>query len=190
MSQIQLSVQWNNSTVFAGEDIDCTITFKNVARPPPQSHHGPRLRHHSKRERWKGALPDRITLGKQDVRHLELPPPGRSKNSSAGVHSTSATLGAHDNGYFETIASAPGGDMHKTTKIGGSHKHRRSVSIVSIGGDFIGEPATPGQKSKPGSNVRRHARAVSLQVLPKRTGSAGNLSSPGSKRLSTCLLTG
>ena len=185
MSQIQLSVQWRNSTVFAGEDVDCTITFKNVARPPPQpqSHSpGPRLRHHDKRERWKGALPERSAHGKQNLGLLELPSAGRFKEFSAGAHRTCATLGAHKDGYSETTASAPRGDVPKLTKVGGSHKHKRSVSIVSIGGDLIGEPATPCQKPRPGTNVRRHARAISLQVLPKRTESAGTLSSSGNKR--------
>ncbi|EOA91039.1 uncharacterized protein SETTUDRAFT_125481 [Exserohilum turcica Et28A] len=32
-SNIRVFVQWKDSTVFAGEDIECTITFKNVAAP-------------------------------------------------------------------------------------------------------------------------------------------------------------
>src|SRR5277367_3160708 len=33
-SNIRVFVQWSEQTVFAGEDIECQITFKNVAAVP------------------------------------------------------------------------------------------------------------------------------------------------------------
>ena len=30
-SDLQVFVKWKEQTVFAGEDVECTITFKNVA---------------------------------------------------------------------------------------------------------------------------------------------------------------
>src|SRR4051812_11084605 len=36
-TNVRVFVQWTESTVFAGEDIECQITFKNVATSPAPS---------------------------------------------------------------------------------------------------------------------------------------------------------
>src|ERR1700761_9188275 len=37
-SNIRVFVRWHDQNVFAGEDVKCSITFKNVARPPGSAH--------------------------------------------------------------------------------------------------------------------------------------------------------
>lgn len=170
MSDIRVSVQWKNSTVFAGDETECRITFKNAA--PPRNLRrspSPSSRHGSSRERWKETLPLRTAHGaptsstRISTSILGLPHPNTRSHRPALSLSTSVRSPVGPKlGIPEAISRAPNS---------GKNKHGRSVSIVSIGGDTIDEASSPGPMlSAAGRPVRGHARAASLQVLPRRTG--------------------
>ena len=178
MSDIRVSVQWKSSAVFAGEDLECIITFKNVSqgghvRKSPSPSSQPR-RPSSGRDRWKESLP------RQDVNR----PIGHTQNNSTSNAGYSPeTVKVH--GPPTTPSPPLGTRQASSTKLdegqstGGSGKverHRRSVSIVSIGKEQY--HAQNVQYQDQASTFRRagrsHARAASLQVLPRRSGVAYN----------------
>lgn len=172
MSDIRVSVQWKTSTVFAGEEIECTITFKNVSQvrnvrrsPSPSS----QVRGHAaKRERWKEALPLRSTQAPSVAGHRISPSIPGFPQPNTRTHKPALPLST-SNGFPQALAPrAPEGLSGMASSR--SNKHRRSISIVSIGGDTVDEVPAPGQSALSGRPVRGHTRASSLQVLPRRTG--------------------
>ena len=179
MSDFHVSVKWKSSTVFAGEDVDCIITFKNVARAPAVTRSpSPSLRLRNptlKREQWKEGLPKRASQIVKNVGHKTLP---LKSQSNSGTHKPEPSLTASKNGFSHSLAAVPL-ERLSHSPLPGSNKHRRSISIVSIGGDAIEEPTAPNQNLTLGRNVRGHARAASLQVLPRRTGLMSVLQSSG-----------
>jgi hypothetical protein len=169
-SDIQVFVKWKDQSIFAGEDVECTITFKNVAEKNEDPGHAPTL-HQRKQSRTPGT-------SHSDSFSIRLPsnpfrsPNRRSysiapKNSPAHRFSSSVSsplIGSH---------SFPPPSTPRTGPPGG-HKHKRSISILSIdseGGASTGAgdktPRTPSQlnHSRP---TRGHGRSASLQVVPRR----------------------
>ena len=195
MSDIRVSVQWKSSVIFAGEDLECIITFKNVAqadlvrKSPSRS-----SRHHdqsSGRERWKESLPKydaNRSIG--HTRNNSISKPGYpEKNTKAHwlPSSSSSPLGTRHN---SSVRLGEGQSTGGTLKDGG---HRRSVSIVSLGKDLRDAPTQEqGKISMSGRPARGHARAASLQVLPWRSGgrnqgpTSGKVISPSRTKLSDC----
>ena len=180
MSDIRVSVQWKSSVVFAGEDLECVITFKNVSEgghvrksPSPSPNSQPR-RSSSGRDRWKESLP------RQDV-NRSIGHTHSNSTSNAGCSLETVKI----RGLATTPSSSLGSRQASSTKLdeghstGGSGKvgrHRRSVSIVSIGKEQ--HHAQHAQYQDQASTFRKagrsHARAASLQVLPRRSGVAHN----------------
>lgn len=173
---IQVFVQWKDQTIFAGEDVECTITFRNVAESNESDasghpQHGGPQRKQSRANNGESS----------SFFSLKSPLFGGSRRSSSlspnkkSTHRTSASL--------STSHSFP---PPSTPRVGPQpgHSHKRSVSILSIdseGGSAAGGPvAGPGgngvgagvgdKASSPFSRrpPKGHGRSASLQVLPRR----------------------
>ncbi len=61
-SNVRVFINWHDQTVFAGEEVRCTITFKNVARVPgssssSRSRPSPQTSRHASSERLKATSP-------------------------------------------------------------------------------------------------------------------------------------
>jgi len=170
-SNIRVFVQWKDSTVFAGEDIECTITFKNVA--PPSGRDRSPLR--TKQNGFSGT-----------DRQRKLPPvnsstrPSVSRNSSVGSHAPPPHLRTHRPTLsLHTLSNA--GDRRSPVPPNGSLKngsaahapattptHGRSLSIMSMGTDTATEVGHDrGAASK--RPMKGHGRSASLQVIPGRS---------------------
>ena len=191
MSNIRVSVQWKNSTVFAGEDIECTITFKNIAlarsvrrspSPNPLT-----ASHGSHRERWKETIPMRSANAPTSAMHRKSPSlPGFSQ-SQARMHKQASSLSSV-NGFPKSPTVDVLDDTSKASTPG-DNKHRRSVSIVSIRGEANDETSPHHQSLTSVRSSHRHARAASLHVMPRRNGILSNGPSPGISRyayVTTC----
>lgn len=166
-SNIRVFVQWKDSTVFAGEDIECTITFKNVA--PSEAADGSPVR---KQNGYAVA----------GERQRKLPPvhsstrPSISRNSSFASQPTLS----HIRGHRPTLS------LHTPSTVGaprspvplsaasGNHpagqKHGRSLSIISLGTE-LGAEASHDRAVQIRRPTRGHARSASLQVVPGRPNS-------------------
>ncbi|KAI8934833.1 hypothetical protein NX059_008514 [Plenodomus lindquistii] len=175
-SNIRVFVQWKDATVFAGEDIECTITFRNVAPPEGRAH--PPVRQPNgfapAGDRQRKLLPPvhsstRPTISRNSSFASAQPPPQtvRSPRPALSLH-TPSTPG--DRRPPLTPTAAPASNTH-------GQRHGRSLSIISLGTN-----ATTDGTHDRGIPIRRpprgHARSASLQVVPGRPNSYP-VASPG-----------
>ncbi|EAU37927.1 conserved hypothetical protein [Aspergillus terreus NIH2624] len=167
-SDIQVFVKWKDQTIFAGEDVECTITFKNVAEQTAETNNGGQLPHQRKQSRTGNTSPKSESLfSLRSPQSLFFNSHRRSyptlaKRSPAHRISSSVSsplIGSHSFPPPSTPRSGPPA----------GHKHKRSVSILSIDSDLPTDitPRSSSQfsRSKP---VRGHGRSASLQVPPRR----------------------
>lgn len=182
-SNIRVFVHWRDQTVFAGEDIKCTITFKNVARESdngrgPQSHNtgSQQRRNNSDRQRLLSSLASPLggSRSSRGSASITSPPPasnGRGHRRSA--LSLSIPPSTPTNSRSAAVQWPSSGGSFSESRPG--HAHKRSLSIVSIGsastiddhnqrGEAAGRPLVP---------QRGHNRASSLQILSRGGSPAG-----------------
>lgn len=175
VSSIRVSVQWLEQTVFAGEDIECTITFKNIAAVPSTSRAtspSPRLNGLAPAsERQRKISPSQTAAASARGKASQIagsnPPHGRGHRSTLSLNVPPSALARNGTG-------SPSVSHGRTTSHGGPHK--RSVSIISIGASESAADETRSQPGLPGAlrrPTRGHARAASLQIVPRRMGGSG-----------------
>ncbi len=172
-SNIRVFVKWKNSTVFAGEDIECTITFKNVA-PTEASTRTP--------------VPSQSGFATGGERQRKLPAavynsskPSISRNSSFVSQILTPTLrDAFNTPSLRSPSIA--GDRRPISpqsvtsgNNAGEQKHGRSLSIISIGTN-AGTEASHERGVQIRRPARGHGRSASLQVV--RPSSYPRTSSP------------
>ncbi|KAH8164932.1 hypothetical protein CIB48_g3309 [Xylaria polymorpha] len=141
-SNIRVFIKWDDQTVFAGEEIRCQITFKNVAPSSNQLTSNPRQPSHS------SPRPDRT----------RQPSPLLSPRGGLG---SSNGLTPPGNGL--RLPSLP-----PPTQPSG-HAHKRSLSIVSMGSNTTVDDQTysNGTQTRPQRPGRGHGRSASLQIIPR-----------------------
>lgn len=179
-SNIRVFVHWRDQTVFAGEDIKCTITFKNVAREADgpkggQSHHASQRRNNSDRQRLLSNLASPLSGGRSSrgSNSITSPPPasnGRGHRRSALSLSIPSTTSSTRSAAVQWPS---GGGSFADSRPG--HSHKRSLSIVSIGSastiDEHNQRSEPA--GRPPMPPRGHNRASSLQIMSKGNTGAG-----------------
>jgi hypothetical protein len=160
-SNIRVSVHFSKSTVFAGEDVECTITFKNTAREPGSERspsRSPVGLHPPDRQR-------RITPIQTNTR------PSISRNSSFGpnipAHLKRGHRPTHSLGAPPRLSNGP---LPETQLGDDEAKHGRKLSIISMGTDTA---AGGGEQGRMGheqawKSARGHGRSSSLQTVPRR----------------------
>lgn len=170
-SNIRVFVQWKNSTVFAGEDIECTITFKNTALPEG--------RDKSPLRKGNGFAPG-------GERQRRLPPvhsstrPSVSRNSSFTSLGPSQQLRGHRPALSVQTASSIGDRNRSPLPPSGAFTngsatpklkqgHGKSISIISLGTDVATEASNDRSAASAARRpARGHGRSASLQVVPGR----------------------
>ena len=167
MSNIVVSVQWEKSTVFAGEEVACTIIFKNVApiyghsrSPSPNTH---TRRTGQGRDHWKLEVPGHGTMdGLRSSRATNTGP----TRPQGHRHRSTLSLNNHGAVPHKVAVSIPGKAPNRTDVP--NNRHKRSVSILSIGQDISTGDIHKSSNgySKPPS--RPHGRSASLQSVPRR----------------------
>ena len=179
---IQVFVRWKEQTIFAGEDVECTITFKNAASP--DSGAGPK----GSQKHYKG--------GSRPVNVIEngahYAPPSSIMNSfsfsnnrrpasSAGPRTRPGFEKSHrpassmssPHGLSQSQSFPPGNAVSNGSGRPSGHKHKRSVSIISLEQP---EPTEHKQASASFSPRPRmgHGRSASFQIFSRRNESYGN----------------
>ncbi|TVY31183.1 Protein sat1 [Lachnellula hyalina] len=185
LTNIRVFVQWTEQTVFAGEDIECQVTFKNIAPTPTPSRaatlHPPSV---------NGPAPGGERQRKSPVSQVKngsvLSSSSRPAQPSRG-HRTTMSLNVPVN----TVRSQGASDSWNGAPMKGREgsAHKRSVSIISISasengvvGDVSGHA---GKGERPRLN-KSHGRSASLQIVPRRHGvNGGPVSAPLNQRSST-----
>lgn len=189
MSDIRVFVTFpESSTVFAGEKLECKITFKNVS-PISGANRGVPQLHLQKPTAGGYGLPtngNALGGGKNKGVPLQLPtglrsgtmsprlPTGRSSSGHKPSLSLSVPAGPKPAG-----PKPPASPLPAPSANGGiGHKHKRSISIVSLGSEVGVEGQGRGQgedgfKSPhmPQGRAARggHGRSASLHTLPRRS---------------------
>ncbi|PYH90784.1 intracellular protein transport protein [Aspergillus ellipticus CBS 707.79] len=163
---IQVFVKWKEQTIFAGEDVECIITFKNVAETNVEPRAGGQASHQRQPSRATSSHSESLFSLRSPQKfffspHRRSVPTIPKKSPSHRISSSvsSPLIGSHSFPPPSTPRSGP--------PVSG--KHKRSVSILSIDSEGTGEP-TP-RTSSQYSRSRPpwgHGRAASLQVLPRR----------------------
>ncbi|CAI6339379.1 unnamed protein product [Periconia digitata] len=183
-SNIRVFVQWKNSTVFAGEDVECTITFKNVApvsnRSPVRKANG--FAHHGG-ERQRKLPPVHSSTRPSLSRNSSFVSQGPSQNHRGHRPALSLSSPLPPNGDRLPPAQTSASLYNGSTTPGGvrKHAHGRSLSILSMGTDAPTETSHEGTSS-PRRPARGHGRSASLQVIPGRP-SPLSVGSPGGRSL-------
>ena len=150
-SDIQVFVRFDGQSVFAGENLKCTITFKNAA-----SHSGPQT----------PAIPRR-----QHSRSASL---GYFGNQDTAQKAANGQNGRPVRTQKDAVVSAASEPSHRQGSVGAdsgprSHrpgqKHQRSVSIISITSPTLSPgPPSAGIPSRP---VIGHKRSSTVHLTGK-----------------------
>lgn len=174
-SNIRVFVHWHDQTIFAGEEIKCTITFKNVATGVDKSKQ--KQQGQSDRNRLTSSLHARAKASSNSTPPLS--------NTGRGHRRSALSLGLPPATTRRTgSVQWPSGNNGSDKRPG--HDHKRSVSIVSIGSTSTIDDHQPRiDSASTSSNVQRpargHSRATSLQILPRsQVGSPTALPNSGS----------
>ncbi|KAL8710343.1 MAG: hypothetical protein Q9220_005113 [cf. Caloplaca sp. 1 TL-2023] len=156
MSNIQVSVEWKTPAVFAGENLQCVIQFKNIAQPiNHRSPITPGGTKNTSRERWKYRTASHTREHGADIssrrQSFRTPSNRPSPQASPLDRFPKAT-------QFDIANDTSVPQDNRTTR-----RHRRSVSIVTLSGDLV---SSERRTHRP---IQSHGRAASLQHLPHRT---------------------
>lgn len=183
-ADIQVFVKWKEQTIFAGEDVECTITFKNIAETANSAPGtSPQLQHQRRASRsFNGNSTQDGYFALKAPQNLlfngtrrSLPQTPRRPTFDRS-HRVSASLSSPLTGSH----SFP--PLHASSHLSHApnHKHKRSVSILSIdseGGNGNEKTPLPPQFTR--SRPWGHGRSASLQILPKRSAGSDDVLSPG-----------
>ncbi|ETN37978.1 uncharacterized protein HMPREF1541_07601 [Cyphellophora europaea CBS 101466] len=144
-SDIQVFVRLQDQCVFAGEELKCSITFKNVASFSEPQTPGPNVRRNSRTP----------SIGKL--------PPGSTQPGDGPLHSPKASRFNYPPSAMKnpipSVVSPPAAPPQRP-----GHKHQRSVSIISIGSPTTSQPSedpSGGQAYRPAGG---HRRSSTIQV--------------------------
>ena len=163
--------------MFAGEDVDCTITFKNMA--PVSGSSSPRspLAGSATKQKQNGHLVSPID-GERRRPSIPLqatpkparrppPPSPSSRQTSFRGHKPTLSLDTPGDSKAASKVASPG--PRTNGFVPPSHKHKRSISIISLGGsETTAEGSEYNRGSRAGQRPNRgHMRSASLQVLPR-----------------------
>ncbi|RWA13661.1 hypothetical protein EKO27_g1454 [Xylaria grammica] len=157
-TNIRVFIKWDDQTVFAGEEIRCQITFKNVAPGPNQLASNPRQPSQSSPRSDRTRQPSPLLSPRGGSTNGLTPPMsarGHRSTLSLNVPSTSSRLRNPIQQWPPQLPAPP----QKT-----AHVHKRSLSIVSMGSNAtVDDQAYPnGTQMRPQRPARGHGRSASV----------------------------
>ena len=173
-SNIRAFVHFKDQAVFAGEDVECVITFKNTAKRQNETGKG------SSRNGVLGDNSRQKVGGRSRTNTESTTRPAFSKVTSLG----SPRHASYGKGHRPTLSLSvvPNTSPHARTASGGSatpssairpaRKHGRSLSILSPNSN---SPSAGGSRRTQTSSSRRgngHGRSASMQVIPRMSSQA------------------
>jgi hypothetical protein len=181
-SSIRVFVQWSEQTVFAGENIECQITFRNVAaidsisKPLPHFTGFNGFTPRGEKQRKMTSLQTTVAQNKSHtLANTRIMPISRGHRATLSLNVPTGEGGSQRGSVLRNGGPSEVGKKERS--------HRRSVSIISLGitegaGDETTSQLGLGERSR---RLRGHTRASSLQIIPRRSG--GNGSGPLSGKL-------
>lgn len=163
-SNIRVFVHWHDQTVFAGEEVKCTITFRNVATTSDQQNHQQKNQQTAQSDRHR--LASSLNTRAKATASLSTPP---VTTTGRGHRRSALSLSHPPSGSHNRTGSIQWPSPGSAKEGRSGHSHKRSVSIVSIGSaSTIDDHSTRNESSsRPQRPARAHGRAASLQILPR-----------------------
>lgn len=176
VSNIRAFVHWKDSSVYSGEEIECIITFKNVASSQgheDEAEDGSQTPNGGLHSRRQSYVPSAAHSRKSSVAQMKPPPLSRAASAASAKggrgHRPTLSLnlvsGHGKNGALQSAplqATAPPIGALRSSK-----GHTRSLSIMSLGSEQVIEGRSPTtdqiSRERPG---KIHARSASLQHTP------------------------
>ncbi|CAK3988178.1 related to RGP1 Reduced growth phenotype [Lecanosticta acicola] len=201
-SNIRAFVHWKEPTVHAGEDIECIITFKNIALPPgsrgeeegtqpPASAngggHGRRASYmpsatHSRRSSIAQVKPSALSRAASTASAKGgLPNRGHRPALSLNVVGAPARATSLQSAQLSQQHQQLGAGPNSAVRP--SKSHGRSLSIMSLGSEPGSEGRPPATGPTTGKRTGRvHARSASLQHPPRLLGQSPALTMPSPRQ--------
>lgn len=186
-SNIRVFVTFKEPTVFAGEEVEAVITFRNVqpARPKLQR---PTLNLNSSRNgsqthsRATSQAPSaRLPLSRQNSTKETLPrrPPPLNNPRHRPTASLNIVENEYHNTYAPRSARSAGPGVHIAEPSPSlPQTHNRSISIISIGSDTnsVDRRHWTSNSPRPSRPAFKHGRSASLQMSPGTVARSPSLS--------------
>jgi len=171
-SNIRANVQWKDSTVFAGEDVECVITFTNIARRDAEK--GNRSRRGSTQPSRLDSARPRPERQRTATQSTVFTKPMSRVPSTTSLRTAPQTRGHRPNLSLNVVPSpthsrAPStGSTLPTSGARALPNHGRSLSIMSLASDT----QSPNAQRKPsiGATPRSgggHGRSSSMQFMTR-----------------------
>lgn len=188
-SHIRANVHFKQPTVYAGEDLECIIEFRNTARPAgaeraevlngAPSKDGTALATHSRKSSFAPRIVSRSPSTAASTQG-GLRGTGHRPTLSLNVVSGSSRGGNTVTHSQSNSVSHPGILGPSSARPANGHSHGRSLSIISLGSEAISEGRAPMLAAMPGTRPgKAHMRSASLQHPPKLSGSSHAAPGPG-----------
>lgn len=168
-------MRFKEPSVFAGEELECTITFKNVAQEQHDSSPtDTRSGRHSRQDNLVGqaATTPRGSGGgwSKEKSRLAAAALHSARNSFNRSHKATSSLSIPKSSG--SVIGSPSTPYAEKAIVRPGPNHRRSVSIISAGSAEVGDEYDNKKvvqvldRSRPEFS---HRRASTLQVFPERT---------------------
>lgn len=178
-SNIRAFVQWREPSVYAGEDIECIITFKNIAISSREEEESEELRQVKHAGVTKETLlgsrapsaaephSRRTSVAQGKRTHSRAPSVASTKGPPlARAHRPTLSLNVVSNSAGNGPHTAPVSIQTPNSAVKASHG--RSLSIVSLSSDKTSETRAASMGTMAKRPVRGHTRSASLQSMPIR----------------------
>lgn len=183
MSDIKVFVTFpESSTVFAGERLECKITFKNVSPIPGANRGAPPLHLQKPTVNGYGLPANGNAPGGVKNKGVPLQPPTGLRSGISPRVPTGRPSSGHKPSLSLSVPAVPKAPISPLpapgTNGGVGHKHKRSISIVSLGSEVgiegqgrgQGEDGFKSPHMPQGRTVRAgHGRSASIHTLPRRS---------------------
>ncbi|OQO09139.1 hypothetical protein B0A48_06030 [Cryoendolithus antarcticus] len=172
-SNIRAFVQWKDLSVYAGDEIECIITFRNIAsivRQEDEAHHGAKPAGGDARAAQSSRRSSLAPTTTQAARAPSIvsarpAPKDRGHRPALSLSVVSAPSKA---GLFSSpLRSAPLHTRTPVTAKAAKGYHGRSLSIMSLGSEAPGDRTPPLVASQGRKPSNGHMRSASLQVSSK-----------------------
>ena len=159
-SKVRAYVQWKDSSVFSGEEIECIISFKNTCDDKDQQAPDD----HTTSSRQKPAQRQRtVTHSTQQLSTVPSVAPSVA-GSRAPSHRPTLSLSVYPppSNAHQRVPSHAASNTTNTTR--NAPTHARSLSIMSMGSDNAAATNSNNVRRPP---ARGHGRSASMQVLSR-----------------------
>ncbi|KXL43151.1 hypothetical protein M433DRAFT_58906 [Acidomyces richmondensis BFW] len=159
-SNIRAFVHWKEAAVYAGEEIECIITLKNISKAPETS------------DEDESHVPVPVPNGSLADRKPSNMPAAAATSSRRGMppsrgHRPTLSLNVVSAASRAELHAAPPPAKAPNSAIQPGKGHGRSLSIISLGSDVPSDGRTHSGIAAGKRPARGHVRSASLQFSPR-----------------------